>query len=127
MRQGGRLSQSNASLYWDFLSSLGLDNKVSCWDHQHLLKACPSPVNDRLQTCYIGMMIRRLPFQQLRLNICCLGCRVLTVREFVQLAWHAAGYPHMQQRLQPLLGLTQGRWDAACQHAKAAVQVGRLW
>ena len=46
------------------------------------------------------------------------------MREFAQLAWHAAGYPQMQQRLQPLLGLTQGRWDAACQHAKAAVQVG---
>ena len=68
--------------------------------------------------------MRTWPFQQLKLNIC---CRVSTVREFAQLTWHAAGYPHMQQRLQQLLGLTQGRWDAACQHAKAAVQVGTLW
>ena len=67
--------------------------------------------------------VRTLPFLQLKPNIC---CRVSTVREFAQLAWHAAGYPHMQQRLQPLLGLTLGRWDAACQHAKAAVQVSTL-
>ena len=46
------------------------------------------------------------------------------MKDFVHLAWYSAGrYEPFLQQLQQLLCLTPNMWEAACNHAKAAVQV----
>ncbi|KAK9825886.1 hypothetical protein WJX81_001066 [Elliptochloris bilobata] len=56
--------------------------------------------------------------------------RVTKVREFQQLARLSEADGHLQQRLKQLLKLSKEKWDAACEHAKTAVQVDnrmRAW
>ncbi len=48
--------------------------------------------------------------------------RVTKVREFQQLARLSEADGHLQQRLKQLLKLSKEKWDAACEHAKTAVQ-----
>jgi hypothetical protein len=47
---------------------------------------------------------------------------VTKVREFQQLARLSEADGHLQQRLKQLLKLSKEKWDAACEHAKTAVQ-----
>lgn len=51
------------------------------------------------------------------------GCRVTKVREFQRVAKLCEADGHMQQKLKQLLKLSKEKWDAACEHAKTAVQV----
>ena len=48
--------------------------------------------------------------------------RITKVREFQQLARLAEADGHLQQRIKQLLKLSKEKWDAACEHAKTAVQ-----
>lgn len=50
-------------------------------------------------------------------------CRVTKVREFQRVAKLCEADGHMQQKLKQLLKLSKEKWDAACEHAKTAVQV----
>ena len=50
-------------------------------------------------------------------------CRVTKVREFQRVAKLCDADGHMQQKLKQLLKLSKEKWDAACEHAKTAVQV----
>ena len=52
-----------------------------------------------------------------------MGCRVTKVREFQRVAKLCEADGHMQQKLKQLLKLSKEKWDAACEHAKTAVQV----
>ncbi len=45
------------------------------------------------------------------------------MRQFQQLARMAEADGHLQQRIKQLLKLSKEKWDAACEHAKTAVQV----
>jgi len=45
------------------------------------------------------------------------------VREFQRVAKLCEADGHMQQKLKQLLKLSKEKWDAACEHAKTAVQV----
>jgi hypothetical protein len=45
------------------------------------------------------------------------------VREFQALARLSEADGHLQQRIKQLLKLSKEKWDAACDHAKTAVQV----
>ena len=54
------------------------------------------------------------------------GCRVTKVREFQKLARNSEADGHLQQKLKQLLKLSKEKWDAACEHAKIAVQVLQL-
>ncbi len=45
------------------------------------------------------------------------------VRQFQKLALMSSGDGQMQQRLKQLLKLSKEKWDAACEHARTAVQV----
>lgn len=49
-------------------------------------------------------------------------CRVTKVREFQKLARNSEADGHLQQKLKQLLKLSKEKWDAACEHAKIAVQ-----
>ena len=49
--------------------------------------------------------------------------RVTKVREFQKVAKLCDADGHMQQKLKQLLKLSKEKWDAACEHAKTAVQV----
>ena len=49
--------------------------------------------------------------------------RVTKVREFQRVAKLCEADGHMQQKLKQLLKLSKEKWDAACEHAKTAVQV----
>ena len=49
--------------------------------------------------------------------------RVTKVREFQRVAKLCDADGHMQQKLKQLLKLSKEKWDAACEHAKTAVQV----
>ena len=51
------------------------------------------------------------------------ACRVTKVREFQRVAKLCEADGHMQQKLKQLLKLSKEKWDAACEHAKTAVQV----
>ena len=51
------------------------------------------------------------------------SCRVTKVREFQKLARSSEADGHLQQKLKQLLKLSKEKWDAACEHAKIAVQV----
>lgn len=56
--------------------------------------------------------------------------RVTKVREFQRVAKICEADGHMQQKLKQLLKLSKEKWDAACEHAKTAVQVDnrmRAW
>ncbi|CAL5224107.1 g6738 [Coccomyxa viridis] len=56
--------------------------------------------------------------------------RITKVRQFQQLARMAEADGHLQQRIKQLLKLSKEKWDAACEHAKTAVQVDnrmRAW
>ncbi len=53
-------------------------------------------------------------------------CRITKVREFQALARLSEADGHLQQRIKQLLKLSKEKWDAACDHAKTAVQVCRL-
>ncbi|KAL3135970.1 PSII 6.1 kDa protein [Trebouxia sp. C0010 RCD-2024] len=56
--------------------------------------------------------------------------RVTKVREFQRVAKLCEADGHMQQKLKQLLKLSKEKWDAACEHAKTAVQVDnrmRAW
>ncbi|KAK9803793.1 hypothetical protein WJX73_009593 [Symbiochloris irregularis] len=56
--------------------------------------------------------------------------RVTKVREFQKLARMSEADGHLQQKLKQLLKLSKEKWDAACDHAKTAVQVDnrmRAW
>ena len=46
------------------------------------------------------------------------------MREFQRVAKLCEADGHMQQKLKQLLKLSKEKWDAACEHAKTAVQVG---
>jgi len=48
---------------------------------------------------------------------------VTKVRQFQKLALMSSGDGQMQQRLKQLLKLSKEKWDAACEHARTAVQV----
>ena len=48
------------------------------------------------------------------------------MRQFQQLARMAEADGHLQQRIKQLLKLSKEKWDAACEHAKTAVQVCTL-
>ncbi|MCJ1461803.1 hypothetical protein MMC07_000402 [Pseudocyphellaria aurata] len=48
--------------------------------------------------------------------------RVTKVREFQKLARNSEADGHLQQKLKQLLKLSKEKWDAACEHAKIAVQ-----
>ena len=48
------------------------------------------------------------------------------VREFQQLARLSEADGHLQQRIKQLLKLSKEKWDAACEHAKTAVQVTQI-
>ena len=50
-------------------------------------------------------------------------CRITKVREFQALARLSEADGHLQQRIKQLLKLSKEKWDAACDHAKTAVQV----
>ena len=50
-------------------------------------------------------------------------CRITKVRQFQRLARMAEADGHLQQRIKQLLKLSKEKWDAACEHAKTAVQV----
>ena len=54
-------------------------------------------------------------------------CRVTKVREFQRVAKLCEADGHMQQKLKQLLKLSKEKWDAACEHAKTAVQVPCPW
>ena len=57
-------------------------------------------------------------------NTGCCGLRRITkVRQFQKLARMAEADGHLQQRIKQLLKLSKEKWDAACEHAKTAVQV----
>ena len=45
------------------------------------------------------------------------------MREFQALARLSEADGHLQQRIKQLLKLSKEKWDAACDHAKTAVQV----
>jgi hypothetical protein len=45
------------------------------------------------------------------------------VRDFQHLARLSEADGHLQQRIKQLLKLSKEKWDAACDHAKTAVQV----
>lgn len=45
------------------------------------------------------------------------------MREFQRVAKLCEADGHMQQKLKQLLKLSKEKWDAACEHAKTAVQV----
>ena len=45
------------------------------------------------------------------------------MRQFQKLARMAEADGHLQQRIKQLLKLSKEKWDAACEHAKTAVQV----
>ncbi len=49
--------------------------------------------------------------------------RITKVRQFQRLARMAEADGHLQQRIKQLLKLSKEKWDAACEHAKTAVQV----
>jgi hypothetical protein len=49
--------------------------------------------------------------------------RITKVRQFQQLALLSEADGHLQQRIKQLLKLSKEKWDAACEHAKTAVQV----
>ena len=51
------------------------------------------------------------------------SCRITKVRQFQRLARMAEADGHLQQRIKQLLKLSKEKWDAACGHAKTAVQV----
>ena len=51
------------------------------------------------------------------------ACRITKVRQFQKLARMAEADGHLQQRIKQLLKLSKEKWDAACEHAKTAVQV----
>ncbi|KAK9918510.1 hypothetical protein WJX75_004610 [Coccomyxa subellipsoidea] len=56
--------------------------------------------------------------------------RITKVREFQALARLSEADGHLQQRIKQLLKLSKEKWDAACDHAKTAVQVDnrmRAW
>ncbi|CAK0731822.1 hypothetical protein CVIRNUC_000047 [Coccomyxa viridis] len=56
--------------------------------------------------------------------------RITKVRQFQKLARMAEADGHLQQRIKQLLKLSKEKWDAACEHAKTAVQVDnrmRAW
>ncbi|DBA98922.1 hypothetical protein WJX77_006198 [Trebouxia sp. C0004] len=56
--------------------------------------------------------------------------RVTKVKEFQRVAKLCEADGHMQQKLKQLLKLSKEKWDAACEHAKTAVQVDnrmRAW
>lgn len=53
-------------------------------------------------------------------------CRVTKVREFQRVAKLCEADGHMQQKLKQLLKLSKEKWDAACEHAKTAVQVSSI-
>ena len=50
-------------------------------------------------------------------------CRITKVREFLRLVTHSEADGHLQQKLKQLLKLSKEKWEAACEHAKTAVQV----
>ena len=52
--------------------------------------------------------------------------RITKVREFQALARLSEADGHLQQRIKQLLKLSKEKWDAACDHAKTAVQVRRI-
>ncbi len=54
---------------------------------------------------------------------CCGLRRITKVRQFQKLARMAEADGHLQQRIKQLLKLSKEKWDAACEHAKTAVQV----
>ena len=60
-------------------------------------------------------------------SVCMLRCRITKVRAFQQLARLSEADGHLQQRIKQLLKLSKEKWDAACDHAKTAVQVLRPW
>jgi len=45
------------------------------------------------------------------------------VREFLRLVTFSEADGHLQQKLKQLLKLSKEKWEAACEHAKTAVQV----
>ena len=49
--------------------------------------------------------------------------RITKVRDFQHLARLSEADGHLQQRIKQLLKLSKEKWDAACDHAKTAVQV----
>ena len=60
-------------------------------------------------------------------NTGCCGLRRITkVRQFQKLARMAEADGHLQQRIKQLLKLSKEKWDAACEHAKTAVQVTQI-
>ena len=46
------------------------------------------------------------------------------MKDFLKLARLSEADGHLQQKLKQLLKLSKEKWDAACEHAKTAVQVG---
>lgn len=51
----------------------------------------------------------------------------MKVRDFQRLAELSEADGHLQQKLKQLLKLSKEKWDSACDHAKTAVQVARLF
>ncbi len=49
--------------------------------------------------------------------------RITKVREFLRLVTFSEADGHLQQKLKQLLKLSKEKWEAACEHAKTAVQV----
>lgn len=58
-----------------------------------------------------------------RLRIDLDPCRIMKVKDFLKLARLSEADGHLQQKLKQLLKLSKEKWDAACEHAKTAVQV----
>lgn len=50
-------------------------------------------------------------------------CRITKVKEFLKLVNFSEADGHLQQKLKQLLKLSKEKWEAACEHAKTAVQV----
>lgn len=59
-------------------------------------------------------------------SLFCWGSRVTKVREFQKLARMSEADGHLQQKLKQLLKLSKEKWDAACEHAKTAVQASAV-